>query len=876
MKSSGYNAEFGGALGGVINAITKSGSNQYRGSAGLYFTNTALDSNGERRARVRYYPYDQYRVETGMLNPDTPYIYLSPVGDIGGPIRSDRIWFYAGVGYTSNQYNREAVFYSDPEKVLRKFDWGNWRVYPNYNVTAQLSNNLRLRVAGSQERYRTRKTAPGLQPDNSVMPDGRSSMGITTSTFDTDPEKYKDRWDRTGSDSTNDAWSGNLDWLLTTNFFINTTVGYYRTNSWTPEEFRGNQLRHSFGSSNSDAAMIKAGFPTVPAGFQQVSGYTDVKSSSGTLRDIRDRLFLNANTTWYTSWAGEHFIKAGIRFERFGNDVYYGYAEPNVTLYWGQTYAANDGRVLSGKYGYYQVNKTGTIGKVKSNNYSLWLQDSWTIKNRLTVNAGVRAETEHIPSYKKEPDAIEVDFGLADKVAPRVGFAYDVKGDGRWKAYQPVVKVPDGLRQSVAMTAKWGQTPFSWGLQATRKWGLTPFRRKSTFATDCYGSYGWFYDITKLELPIGQWGGDHWINYYWSLDTYDWKTINCDEGVTGCLGTFYEQWDARRSTNQYDPLLSEYFGREMTGVDPNLMPVRTGEFSLGLDHELNSRMSVGARYVHKWLDRTIEDVGIIYPGIGEIYIHGNPGFGMTEIMIPEFPQYKTPKATRQYNALELSLRKRLANNWSATVNYTWSKLWGNYSGLASSDEGGRTSPNVNRYFDSLYMSYDDSQQQVFGRLHTDRPHVLKVSGTYDLPWGTSLGVYGIVQSGLVMTEQFTFQRYPTYPHGRGNLGRTPIWSQLDLQVQHEFRLGGNQRLILNANIDNLFDQATWYNYYSSRQWRDTVNFPDSVYFGAPWTPEALVADARAAGSRVRDELLFGVQDSFQGERSIRLQAKWVF
>ena len=314
----------------------------------------------------------------------------------------------------------------------------------------------------------------------------------------------------------------------------------------------------------------------------------------------------------------------------------------------------------------------------------------------------------------------------------------------------------------------------------------------------------------------------------------------------------------------------------MTGVDPNLMPVRTGEFSLGLDHELNSRMSVGARYVHKWLDRTIEDVGIIYPGIGEIYIHGNPGFGMTEIMIPEFPQYKTPKATRQYNALELSLRKRLANNWSATVNYTWSKLWGNYSGLASSDEGGRTSPNVNRYFDSLYMSYDDSQQQVFGRLHTDRPHVLKVSGTYDLPWGTSLGVYGIVQSGLVMTEQFTFQRYPTYPHGRGNLGRTPIWSQLDLQVQHEFRLGGNQRLILNANIDNLFDQATWYNYYSSRQWRDTVNFPDSVYFGAPWTPEALVADARAAGSRVRDELLFGVQDSFQGERSIRLQAKWVF
>ena len=47
---------------------------------------------------------------------------------------------------------------------------------------------------------------------------------------------------------------------------------------------------------------------------------------------------------------------------------------------------------------------------------------------------------------------------------------------GATRRWQPVVKVPDGLRQSVAVTAKWGRTPFSWGLQATRKWGLTPFR----------------------------------------------------------------------------------------------------------------------------------------------------------------------------------------------------------------------------------------------------------------------------------------------------------------------------------------------------------------------------------------------------------------
>ena len=37
VKSSGYNAEFGGAMGGVVSALTKSGSNQFRGSIGIYY-----------------------------------------------------------------------------------------------------------------------------------------------------------------------------------------------------------------------------------------------------------------------------------------------------------------------------------------------------------------------------------------------------------------------------------------------------------------------------------------------------------------------------------------------------------------------------------------------------------------------------------------------------------------------------------------------------------------------------------------------------------------------------------------------------------------------------------------------------------------------
>ena len=163
---------------------------------------------------------------------------------------------------------------------------------------------------------------------------------------------------------------------------------------------------------------------------------------------------------------------------------------------------------MQGKYGYYVLNKTGTVGDVHSNNYSFWLQDSWSINTSLTINAGVRVENEHVPSYKTTADAIDIKFGFEDKIAPRLGFAYDIKGDGKWKAY---------------------------------------------------GSYGWFYDITKLELPRGSFGGDHWINYYWTLDTYDWTSINCGEGPRAARARFIEQWDARRSSNQLDPDLAAYF-----------------------------------------------------------------------------------------------------------------------------------------------------------------------------------------------------------------------------------------------------------------------------------------------------------------------------
>ena len=58
------------------------------------------------------------------------------------------------------------------------------------------------------------------------------------------------------------------------------------------------------------------------------------------------------------------------------------------------------------------------------------------------------------------------------------------------------------------------------------------------------------------------------------------------------------------------------------------------------------------------------------PGGIEVYFIANPGFGVTQVLLPDYPDYKTPKPKRDYDSVEFRLRKRLANNWSLNASYT--------------------------------------------------------------------------------------------------------------------------------------------------------------------------------------------------------------
>ena len=104
VKSSGYTAEYGGATGGVINAITKSGTNAYHGNGAVQLPGQQHDRRPDARVRCRQ------RHDTGaptlrisltdsnkaeyITYPDDSCNRYEPGFALGGPIVKDKVWFF--------------------------------------------------------------------------------------------------------------------------------------------------------------------------------------------------------------------------------------------------------------------------------------------------------------------------------------------------------------------------------------------------------------------------------------------------------------------------------------------------------------------------------------------------------------------------------------------------------------------------------------------------------------------------------------------------------------------------------------------------------------------------------------------------------------
>ncbi|MCA1559051.1 MAG: TonB-dependent receptor [Acidobacteria bacterium] len=802
VKSSGYAAEFGGAVGGVINVVTKTGTNQYRGDFGFYytddFTNGTASTNPRRALRLT--PTDT-TVDEYVTFPADEYKQWDPGFSVGGPILRDRLWFFGGYQPTWSTQTRTANL-SDSTTVTKENDFK--RHHATANLSGLLTNSTKFKLAYNQ----SSSTDKGVLPGQSLSNERGSSSPFTV--FDTDTV------------SPNWALSGNIDFVASNNFFIGARGGYYLQDQYT----NGIPVGPNFIYQTSNI-----GLADVPTQFQNVTGFRTFGTNFAIGENKYGRVNATVDATYYANFGGQHTFKGGIQADRLANSVDEGETGNRVLLFWNRSFQSQ-----RGPFGYYRVRSNAvdikrgfiTQGEISNTNVGLFIQDAWTINDRLTLNLGIRGETESVPNYTTAQGSsdVAVEWGFKDKLAPRVGFAWDVTGNGKNKLY---------------------------------------------------GNWGVFYDTFKLELPRGSFGGDKWLEYWFTLERPDYANLisnpNCPPACDGKL--ILGPVDFRHPSNSPEDNL----------LDPDIDPYRLQEASIGFDRELSSRMSVGVRYIHKQVDKAIEDVGTLDDDQNEIYYIGNPGYGVTAQQVsPQGLLIAVPKAKRDYDGVEFLFDKRLANRWSLRVSYLWSRLWGNYSGLTQSDEaagyGFRSSPNVGRNFDNILMTYGQDGKPVYGRLGTDRPHQVKTQFAYDVPIGTTVGVNYRIGSGVPVTREAAAiegNNFPIQYRGRLSDGRTDPLSQADLFLQHEFKLGGGSRIQLTATVNNLFDQETEINRFFrelSASSGAAVNFNDADFFAGRVNFDQEIA--RLGDPRIVRDPRFLKSDAFQGAREIRFGVKFLF
>ena len=866
IKSSSFEAEYGGALGGVVNAVPKRGTQDWHGELKVYYQSSALDASdpcasgftsaigGSLVCGQRINPA-LASLSTGSRLDGTPEYYvpakdgrkvIEPGYEIGGPAFNDRLWFYSSYIPSIDTTNRTTTFTAanpGPRRLSNTFLQHN--AYNRLDFRAL--NALRL-FAGWNYAYSRTQGQLGA-PD--------SAYGQVNTGSSTDPNTFRSD---NGTVNPLSVYTFGGDWTPTSKALISARHGYF----FSDNESRGipSGTRYIYDQTVNAKSKDLTG-AAFPASAFNTQDFSNMPSNFATFFDAFKRKSFNIDASYYVGhFLGSHTFKGGYFWSTQSNDVLITAKGNVVDLQWGQQYtpltstAACDKIIAQnqaqfggngfcgGRYGYFFVGSNTVSNGINPGTstttqtaQAVYLQDAWTVGRGLTLNLGVRFDTETLPPY--DPTRFpSVDFGWGDKIAPRIGAAYDLLHNGKVKIY---------------------------------------------------ASYGKFFDIMKMNLARGSFGSDYWHQCVYALDTTAYTTITpslttgagcpasgAAPGVDPTVFRFIENVDFRATkADPRDP-----------AIDPKMKPMSQHEFVAGVDWAITPHWSLETRYSRKRLDNAIEDMSIT-DNLG-FYI-GNPGTPFADVLhrdvvIPNTtgtackstnnpvgcnPNFGQPylltsanggpfcaecpgavPAIRRYDGGEFRLTYRGGTKWYGAFSYTYSKLTGNYPGLTNSDptdgNGGRHNPNNTRLFDLPNMTYLANGKVDDGPLSTDRPNTGKVYGFYLLKWFKMETNFGVIQSAFQGTPINTCvpvvgtSSACQWAEGRGNLvqftrtpglyqpdptkmnfctacgnfvvssiinnARTDPYFQTDLVVTHEFKMTERYRLKLGANVYNLFNQ----------------------------------------------------------------------
>jgi hypothetical protein len=543
VKTGGISAEYGGALGGVVSAVTKSGGNQFHGEGHYYYTGAGTSANSVKRLVLD--PLDDKTVSY-IQDKEMPNNRHDVGGSLGGPIVKDKIFFF---GSWAPRYVRRSNDYlftrTETDTINQSQTYNSAFGKVNYDPTNRLRTGFSV--------LWTPTSSTGTLPAYS------DSLANSISSSKASNQIQKTR----GFESPQRSYAGTLDYTLTSTSLVSVRAGLFDDN------YKDTGVP-TFSSVTYQSSPIGLAYPIPP---DQVGGVGFQNTPRIQLAnfDHTKRGYVNTDFIKVFNAKGAHNLKAGFGYQHSSNDVDYTYPGGGyVFVWWNKAFTSNaTGNTDRGPYGYYEVDDFGTRGKASSDIYSLYVQDQWSL-NRMTINMGLRTERETIPSFRTDIAPYAIRFGFGDKIAPRLGVSYDVRGDGRMKLF---------------------------------------------------GSWGRYYDWTKYELARGGFGGDIWHVQYRSLDTTDAFSLS----GTNLPGR--NLWTSEPGS--YRDLRIPNFD----STDPNLKPMSQDNLNAGMEYQLKQNMTLTVNYTHNNLRRTIEDMGVLVNG-SEEYKYVNPGEGIAVTMNP--------------------------------------------------------------------------------------------------------------------------------------------------------------------------------------------------------------------------------------------------
>jgi hypothetical protein len=774
---------------------------------------------------------------------------------IGGPIKSDKLWFFVGFNPEFRNRSRDVYFNGPGETPFSQNQ-------QTYYTTGRLdyAATSKIRLFGSwlyQYQKESGQDLPFADPTTALLNPSSSCFGPAFTTaanpcLGSGTPLFAFAHSL-GFGAPNTTTNVGADFTITPRIVATVRWGISFQN-YHDFGFPTTGTIWEFGASGA-GALDNLGNPISPTSpLSQTQGYQNAAANINTTTfDSTHHNQVDASLAWFKSgWWGTHNIKFGYQLNHLNNKILQHWNEPEINVFpgagnyyqpQGSVGAANCANYVAlyggcaGQYGFLTVQDYGSNGIATSINNGLFVQDAWTIGRGVTINAGLRVEKEYLPAEDQPTGGIgkPINFGWGDKVAPRIGAAWDVFKDGRMKVF---------------------------------------------------GSYGVFNDIMKLNLAISSFGGQYWENCAYSMDTdqlqtfvpvFNSATRDCGAAIgsnsateanfAGGVGasppgyTFLENQNFRGW-----PTTCSTCTPTEEGVMPNLKPYRQHNSVFGTDYQVSKNVAFEARWDRTRLDHAIEDSAIFDPAEGETFVIVNPGQGVNKTFDGFYNfLYGSPSgcgtpatgiacppnnipAARSYDGLELRLTKSISQHWFGMFSYTYSHFRGNYTGLTSTDigdgGGGRNAPNNSRSFDEPFFSWNANGTSSSGLLPTDRPNAFKGYAYYEMGEGRKMssdfGIFQFLYSGTPQTTiadvAYTFAppagAFPTDIVNRGqwvnvsqdpNSGaittgnpftyRTPWFTQTDFNFTQNYKLSEEKVISFTATIPNILNQRAITAYY---------------------------------------------------------------